>query len=70
MPRQPVDPHDPILALDNTIVAPHAICWTDECFHGNGVSACQRLLDVAAGRAPAHVVNRDVLTSGALQSKL
>jgi 2-keto-3-deoxy-L-rhamnonate aldolase RhmA len=27
---EPVDPADPILRLDNVIVAPHAICWTDD----------------------------------------
>ena len=36
----PVNPADPILLLDNVIVSPHAICWTDECFLGNGRSAC------------------------------
>jgi D-3-phosphoglycerate dehydrogenase len=58
---EPVDPQDPLLALDNVIVTPHAICWTDECFAGNGRAAVQSLLDVAAGRIPTHVVNRDAL---------
>ncbi len=59
--QEPVDPHDPLLALDNVIVAPHAICWTDECFLGNGSSACRSLLDVAAGREPQYIVNREAL---------
>jgi D-3-phosphoglycerate dehydrogenase len=54
---EPIDRADPLLALDNVIVAPHAICWTDECFLNNGRSACQSLLDVANGRRPKHVVN-------------
>jgi phosphoglycerate dehydrogenase-like enzyme len=54
---EPIDPADPLLKLDNVIVAPHAICWTDECFLNNGKSACQSLLDVANGRRPKHVVN-------------
>jgi phosphoglycerate dehydrogenase-like enzyme len=55
--REPVDPDDPLLTLDNVIVTPHAICWTDECFRGNGLAACRSILDVAAGRVPKHVVN-------------
>ena len=51
-----------ILKLDNVILAPHAICWTDECFSLNGRSAVASLLAVAAGRAPPHVVNRDALS--------
>jgi D-3-phosphoglycerate dehydrogenase len=68
--QEPVDPNDPILTLDNVIVAPHAICWTDECFLGNGRSACESILDVAAGRAPRYVVNREVLERAELQAKL
>jgi D-3-phosphoglycerate dehydrogenase len=68
--QEPVDPDDPILKLDNVIVAPHALCWTDECFHGNGVSACQSICNLAQGRMPAHVVNRDVQNSPLFQEKL
>lgn len=68
--QEPVDPNDPILTLDNVIVAPHAICWTDECFLGNGRSACESILDVAAGRAPRYVVNREVLGQPEVQAKL
>jgi phosphoglycerate dehydrogenase-like enzyme len=68
--QEPVDPHDPILKLDNVIVAPHALCWTDECFLGNGRSACESILDVAAGRTPRYVVNREVLEQPEVQAKL
>ena len=67
---EPIAPDDLLLSLDNVILAPHAICWTDECFLNNGRSACRSLLDVAAGKAPAHVVNREVLTSPGFLSKL
>lgn len=59
--QEPIDPADPLLRLDNVILAPHAICWTDECFLNNGRSACQSLLDVAGGKVPAQVVNREAL---------
>jgi D-3-phosphoglycerate dehydrogenase len=68
--HEPVDPADPLLALDNVIVAPHALCWTDECFKGNGESAIHSILDIAAGRLPKHVVNREVLETPAFREKL
>lgn len=58
---EPISPDDPLLKLDNVIVAPHAICWTDECFRLIGKDAIGSLVDVAHGRVPKHVVNREVL---------
>lgn len=68
--QEPIDPADPLLTLDNVIVTPHAICWTDEIFRGNGRAACQSVLDVSAGRMPRDVVNRDVMRHEGLQKKL
>jgi phosphoglycerate dehydrogenase-like enzyme len=67
---EPVDPADPLLGLDNVIVAPHAICWTDECFRAMGASACQSIVDVAAGRVPRFVVNRDALEHRRIRERL
>lgn len=68
--HEPIDPLDPLLALDNVILAPHAICWTDELFLGNGRAACQSILDVAHGREPKHVVNREALQLLTMREKL
>jgi D-3-phosphoglycerate dehydrogenase len=68
--QEPIDPHDPLLELDNVIVSPHGLCWTDECFMGIGRSACAAVLEVAAGRVPRHVVNREVLDHPGLRQKL
>lgn len=68
--EEPVDPNDPILTLENVIVAPHGICWTDECFLGNGRSACESILQVAAGQIPRYVVNREVVDHPGLREKL
>jgi D-3-phosphoglycerate dehydrogenase len=59
--QEPIAPDDPILTLDNVILSPHALCWTDECFGLNGRSAIMSLIDVARGIAPRNVVNRDAL---------
>jgi D-3-phosphoglycerate dehydrogenase len=59
--QEPPDPDDPILKLDNVILAPHALCWTDQCFAGNGAADIRAVLDVQQGREPRLVVNKAVL---------
>jgi D-3-phosphoglycerate dehydrogenase len=68
--QEPVDPDDPILTLDNVIVAPHGLGWTDELIRVSGESAIGGILDVAAGRMPPHIVNREVVDSPLFQAKL
>ena len=65
--KEPPDADDPILKLDNVILAPHALCWTDQCFAGNGAADVKAVLDVQHGREPRGVVNRDVLDERALE---
>ena len=57
---EPPLPDDPILHLDNVIVTPHALCWTDQCFAGIGASDVQQVLMFKKGEVPSHLVNRDV----------
>ena len=59
--QEPPDADDPILKLDNVILAPHALCWTDQCFAGNGAADVKAVLEVQHGRVPRGVVNREVL---------
>jgi D-3-phosphoglycerate dehydrogenase len=61
--EEPPDPDDPILSLDNVILAPHALCWTDQCFAGNGAADVRAVLEVQRGRTPRGVVNRKVLST-------
>ena len=68
--QEPIDSHDPLLSLDNVILAPHAICWTDELFRANGRSALTGIIAAAAGEIPPYIVNRAVLESPALRKKL
>ena len=58
--REPVAPDNPLLTMDNVIVTPHSLCWTDECFHNMAVTAGD-IVDALAGRRPEFVVNREVL---------
>lgn len=68
--QEPPDPDDPILKLDNVILAPHALCWTDQCFAGNGAADVGAVFDVQHGREPRGVVNREVLASERWQRRL
>lgn len=68
--QEPPEPDDPILALDNVILAPHALCWTDQCFAGNGAADVRAVLDVQHGREPRGVVNRAVLETDTWKKRL
>lgn len=68
--QEPTDPDDPLLKLDNVILAPHALCWTDQCFAGNGAADIKAVLDIQHGRVPRGVVNRDVLDTPLFKARL
>jgi D-3-phosphoglycerate dehydrogenase len=67
---EPPAADDPILRLDNVILAPHALCWTDQCFAGIGASDVKAVLDVMRGRDPGGIVNKQVLSTPAWRQRL
>lgn len=67
---EPPDKDDPILSLDNVILTPHALCWTDQCMAGNGAANVAAVLATMSGRPPAHVVNSAVITTPAFKNRL
>jgi len=69
--QEPPDLTDPILALDNVIVTPHALCWTDQCFAHQGALDIQAVLEFRDGRVPSGtIVNRSVLDSQKWRERL
>lgn len=68
--QEPVDPADPLLQMDNVILAPHALAWTDEIARDNGLEACDNILALYRGEIPHGAVNRGVLATPAFQRKL
>lgn len=60
--QEPVDPANPLLAMENVIVTPHALCWTDECFHAIASAGLQSVVDLSLGKRPAHLVNPEAWT--------
>jgi phosphoglycerate dehydrogenase-like enzyme len=69
-PTEPAPKDDPLYELDNVILAPHALAWTKNIMHDNGVEACGHVLKVARGEVPDSVVNREVLARPGFHGKL
>ena len=61
MDPEPLPLTHPLLDLDNVVLTPHALAWTDEMALGNGSSAVRAILDVRAGRRPPFLVDDAVL---------
>jgi D-3-phosphoglycerate dehydrogenase len=59
--QEPTPADNPILKLDNVIVTPHALCWTDELFGNIARTAIGAVLAVHNGRRPPFVVNPQAL---------
>jgi D-3-phosphoglycerate dehydrogenase len=68
--QEPVDPKNPLLTMENVIVTPHALCWTDQCFSGLAESGLTTIMDAFAGKRPRNVVNAAVLDDPRLSSWL
>jgi phosphoglycerate dehydrogenase-like enzyme len=67
---EPPTADNPLLTMDNVVLSPHALAWTDEMSARNGGSAVRAILDVAQGRVPEFVVNRDALDLPAVKERL
>jgi len=55
--QEPTSIDNPLLGFDNVIVAPHAVCHTDECMRLLAESAFTAAVDLAHGRQPRFIVN-------------
>lgn len=54
---EPPKPDEPLLAMDNVLVTPHALCWTADFTESVSTSAIEAIIDVAQGRRPTQVLN-------------
>ncbi|MDQ2683917.1 MAG: dehydrogenase, partial [Chloroflexota bacterium] len=68
--QEPPDPSNPLFTLDNVIVAPHALGWTDETAWGIGSGVVDAILAVREGNVPKTLVNTEVVESPRFQEKL
>jgi phosphoglycerate dehydrogenase-like enzyme len=68
--QEPSPKGNPLYELDNVLLTPHALCWTDQCFAGIGAADVKAVLDVMHGRVPTGIVNREVVERPAWRDKL
>ena len=67
---EPLPLDHPLIKLDNVILTPHSLAWTDELYHDTGVSACENILSVLRGETPAFTVNRAIAEQPGFQARL
>ena len=67
--QEPLPTPSPFAELDNVLLAPHSIAWTDELFREIGRAAWRGMIDLSHGRRPAGVVNPAVLEKPSFQAK-
>jgi D-3-phosphoglycerate dehydrogenase len=68
--EEPSPATNPLYKLDNVIVTPHALCWTDQCFGGIGAADVKAVFDVMHGRVPSGIVNREIVDRPTWRAKL
>ncbi|MBI1355656.1 MAG: dehydrogenase [Acidobacteria bacterium] len=68
--QEPPAPDNPLFELDNVIVSPHGMAWTEEISRDNTREACDNILEIFRGEAPHGLVNRAVLDQPGFQAKL
>ena len=61
---------NPLFKMENVIVTPHNIAWTDELALGMGKSAFTAIKAISQGKIPQYVVNKDVLETEQFKTKL
>jgi phosphoglycerate dehydrogenase-like enzyme len=55
--------------LENVLLAPHSIAWTEELFRDIGRAACQVMVDLSLGRQPRGVLNPEVFDQPGFKTK-
>ena len=55
--REPPDPANPLLTMENVITTAHCLCWTDSFVDAVACDAISGIVDVLNGRLPRFVVN-------------
>jgi len=67
---EPPNADDPLLTLDNVILTPHSLCWTDQCFAGIGAQDLDHVLAIKRGTPPSVLVDPNVVDNPEFKIKL
>jgi phosphoglycerate dehydrogenase-like enzyme len=68
--EEPVGDSHPLCQMDNVILAPHAIAWTDELFEEIGRMCCRQVVTLAQGTVPEGLINKEVCAKPGFMEKL
>ncbi|MGD1081153.1 MAG: hydroxyacid dehydrogenase [Candidatus Sulfotelmatobacter sp.] len=67
--QEPVTAPHRFAELDNVLLAPHSIAWTDELFRDIGRAACQVMVHLSLKRRPSGVLNPEVFDRPGFRKK-
>ena len=67
---EPLPSDSPMRGLENAILCPHGLAWTEELARDNGMEACDNILAIARGEVPSTIVNKEVIQRPGFQAKL
>ncbi len=67
--QEPVTAPSRFADLENVLLAPHSIAWTDELFRDIGRAACRVMVDLSLGKQPSGVLNSELFQRASFQSK-
>ncbi|MFJ7240847.1 2-hydroxyacid dehydrogenase [Streptomyces olivaceus] len=62
--EEPLDPDSPLTSLDNVVLAPHSLCWTDRYTDAVSTSVMASITAVSRGEEPPETVNGPFGTDG------
>ena len=68
--QEPTAPDNPLHAMDNVILTPHALCWTDQCFANIGAADVEAVRTLMTGGVPEGIVNGPIVDNDAWKAKL
>lgn len=67
---EPAAKDHPFFEMDNVILAPHSIAWTEEGLRDNSYYACDNVREVYYGRVPEAIANREAAAKPSMLAKL
>ncbi len=67
--EEPVLKPHPFAELEDVILAPHSVAWTDEIFRDIGRVVCQAAVDLSLGKRPRGVLNPGLFEKPSFQGK-
>ena len=68
--EEPLPNDDPLTGMENVILTPHALSWTDQCFAGIGAADIAAVIAVMEGREPRGLLNPTIRSSPLWQERL